>query len=455
MTVVLPVSIDPQPDESVSSMLGRLAAITGLPQRVLYPYPVGRDLSLRQRRLLSSVLGVPVRRLAAHTLGPRLGRLHAPLHRDSRLTSVDFRRSDALICPRCGIGTLWSGLVWISCCPTCRVVLSDAGRTTIQGGDPVHAWDMQHSYVKGLRTRSEAQTVRLHRLRRILRLHVLIDVPPGPAPLRPDLSWQSPSWMARFADQAWPASATVQATRDHIGDVALAHLGALGGDDLTLADARTILHHQLRSTRITENEIPDYLRDGFRAVDGDAAGEDLGHGIARALRREAIHAHAGQRPTVNDLDARYGDLRKRPMVTTYAHHLGHTAPGLRILAGQAHHLTTSGPCDFAYRRSVLTTLHSVPTSWLAHTSMPRTPRNQTLAAAWIWMEVAQGTLQDGPHHAGMRRELRAFNHSLLPEDRLVLIEYGHQLLGAIADDVTHDAPRTARPTRSAASFDVG
>lgn len=188
-------------------------------------------------------------------------------------------------------------------------------------------------------------------------------------------------------------------------------------------------------------------------MDVDAAGEDLGHGIARALRREAIHAATGARPTVAQLDERYGDLRKRPMTATCVQHLGNTSAGLRILAREADRLAHAGIRDYRYRRAVLMTLHSVPISALALTAVPRTPRDQRLAAAWIWLELTQGTLGLSPHHAGMRRELRSFDQALLGEDRLVLIEYGHQLLGAVAADVSRDAQQAV--TRAARHADAG
>lgn len=257
----------------------------------------------------------------------------------------------------------------------------------------------------------------------------------------------------RFAEHAWPASRTVQATRDLIGERTLTHLGETPAPEDDCATARQALHDQLRGSRITEEAIPDYLHRRHRALDVDAAGEDLGHGIARALRREAIHAATGARPTLAQLDERYGDLRKHPMTATYVHHLGNTTAGLRILAREADRLVHAGIRDYHYRRAVLTTLHAVPTSTLAHTAVPRTPRNQRLAAAWIWLELTQGTLGQSPHHAGMRRELRSFDQSLLPEDRLILIEYGHQLLDAVADDVARDAQQTV--ARAARHADAG
>ena len=58
-----------------------------------------------------------------------------------------------------------------------------------------------------------------------------------------------------------------------------------------------------------------------------------------------------------------------------------------------------------------------------------------------------------PHHAGVRRELRSFDQALLLEDRLVLIDYGHQLLGAVAADVARDAQQAV--TREVGYADAG
>lgn len=69
------------------------------------------------------------------------------------------------------------------------------------------------------------------------------------------------------------------------------------------------------------------------------------------------------------------------------------------------------------------------------------------------LELTQGTLGLSPHHAGMRRELRSFDRALLPEDRLILIEYGHQLRGAVSDDVARDAQQML--TRAARHTNVG
>lgn len=444
MTPRLPVSIDPYPDESIASMLRRLSTTTGIPVGTLHPYDVRGRLTDRQVGALAGVLGLPPRRLRTHTLHHRLA-----ARQGRKPASIELRRTDGTICSACGIGSLWSGLVWVSHCPSCHFLLDDG----VSAGRSVHALEMQDAVLRSMQAPAVGFADRGLRLLRLLGLHVHLATTPATTGARPPGSWQAPAWIAGFAEHAWPASRTVQATRDLIGERTLTHLGETQTREDDCAAARQALHDQLRGTRITEEAIPDYLHPWHRALDVDAAGEDLGHGIARALRREAIHAAAGARPTVAQLEERYGDLRKQPMTATYVHHLGNTAAGLRILTREADRLARAGIRDYRYRRAVLTTLHAVPTSTLAPTVVPRTPRNQRLAAAWIWLEITQGTLSLSPHHAGMRRELRAFDQALLPEARLILIEHGHQLLGAVADDVARDAQQTL--TRAARHADAG
>ncbi|MFC7495512.1 MULTISPECIES: hypothetical protein [unclassified Nocardioides] len=446
MTPRLPVSIDPYPDESIASMLRRLSTTTGIPVHNLHPYGVSGRLSDRQMGVLARTLGLPTRRLRTHTLYHRLA-----ARRGRKPANIELRRTDRTICWSCGIGSLWSGLVWVSHCPSCQALLNDG--VTVDSA--VHALEMQDAFLRSMRAPAVGFADRRLRLLRLLRLHVHLATGTGRATTGapPAGSWQAPAWIAGFAEHAWPASRTVQATRDLIGERTLTHLGESPAPEDDCARARQALHDQLRSSRITEAAIPDYLHPRHRALDVDAAGEDLGHAIARALRREAIHAATGARPTVAQLDERYGDLRKQPMTATYVQHLGNTTAGLRVLARETDRLAHAGIRDYRYRRTVLTAPRSVPTSMLAPTAVHRTPRNQRLAAAWIWLELTQGTLGLSPHHAGMRRELRSFDQSLLPEDRLILIEYGHQLLGAVADDVARDAQQTV--ARAARHADAG
>lgn len=444
MTPRLPVSIDPYPDESIASMLGRLSMATGIPVHNLHPYGVSGRLTDRQLGALARTLGLPTRRLRSHSLHHRLAGRHG-----RKPASIELRRAGRTICSGCGIGSLWSGLVWVSHCPSCQSLLD--GGVIVDGA--VHALEMQHAILRSMRAQGFGFADRRLRLLRLLRLHVHLATGRATTGVRPAGSWQAPAWIAGFAEHAWPASRTVQATRDLIGECTLTDLGEAPAREDDCAAARQALHDQLRGYRITEAAIPDYLHPRHRALDVDAAGEDLGHGIARALRREAIHAATGARPTIAQLDERYGDLRKRPMVATYLHHLGTTAAGLRILAREADRLARAGVGDYAHRRAVLTTLHTVPISTLALTAVPRTSRNQRLAAAWIWLELTRGTLGLSPHHAGMRCELRELDRALAPEDRMVLLEYGHQFLGAVAADVAQDAQR--RIIRSQRLSDVG
>ncbi|MGK2879242.1 MAG: hypothetical protein ACSLE6_00100 [Mycobacterium sp.] len=432
MTPRLPVSIDPYPDESIASMLRRLSTTTGIPVHNLHPYGVGGRLTDRQIGAVARTLGLPTRRLRTHTLHYRLA------EGDGRKpASIELRRTDSTICSACGIGNLWSGLVWVSHCPACQSLLNGGG---VDGA--VHALEMQDAFLRSMRAPAVGFADRRLRLLRLLRLHVHLATGSAATTPGPEATWQEPVWIAGFAEHAWPASRTVQATRDLIGERTLTHLGETPAREDDCAAARQALHDQLRGSRITEAAIPDYLHPHSRALDVNAAGEDLGHGIARALRREAIHAATGASPTVAELDERYGDLRKRPMVATYLNHLGTTAAGLRILARHADHLARDGGCDYAFRRAVLATLHSVPISTLALTSVPRTSRNQRLAAAWIWLELTHGTLGLSSHHAGMRREVRELDHVLAPEDRMLLIEHGHHVLGVVVADVADDARRT-------------
>lgn len=444
MTPPLPVSIDPYPDESIASMLRRLSATTGIPVGNLHPYGVSGRLTDRQTGALARTLGLSTRRLRTHTLHHRLAGRHG-----RKPASIELRRTDRTICSACGIGSLWSGLVWVSHCPSCQALLNDG----VTAGRAVHALEMQHALLRSMQAPTVGFADRRLRLLRLLRLHMHLATGPATTGAPPAGFWQAPAWIAGFAEHAWPASRTVQATRDLIGERTLTHLGETPAPEDDCVTTRQALHDLLRGSRITAAAIPDYLHPRHRALDVDTAGESLGHGIARALRREATHAATGTRPTLAQLDERYGDLRKQSMTATYVHHVGNTSAGLRILARETDRLAHADICDYRHRRTVLTTLHSVPTSTLAPTTVPRTPRNQRLAAAWIWLELTQGTLSLSPHHAGMRRDLRSFDQALLGEDRLTLIEYGHQHLGAVADDVARDAQQTL--TRAARHADAG
>lgn len=452
----LPVNVDPRPDESVPSMLQRQARLLGVPVRHVYPHallPLHDRPDARQVRSAAQLLGVPARRLRAHTLAQRLQ------SNFDAITGHDLRNPVGLTCPGCGSATFWARLVLVTTCEICGWLLARDATRALRA--PSQAVEMQHAYLHAVRHPRDAESDRFRRLRRLITLWRCTRWPTRPstpasreAPSARGLGSQSPEWIADVAIRAWPASKTNTATRDLIGSAMLDALGAPAAEKLDVELERQRLHAYLRRSRLTEQGIPDYILSSAPVPLAGCHTEDLGHAIARSLRREAIHVTSGHRPTRTEMDRRYGPNDSRPHITAFLTHLDDTGPGLRVLQHEATHLGDDGLHDYVYRRAVLTSLRSVPVQVLGHTSRPRTPRNQTLAAAWVWLQLTHGTLRLSPHHAGMRRELRDFDHALTPEDRLTLIEYGHEFLGAVEADVALDTRRTARRAQIGAA-DVG
>lgn len=161
MTPPLPVSIDPYPDESIASMLWRLSTTTGVPVHNLHPYGVSGRLTERQIGALARTLGLPPRRLRTHTLHHRFTGRHG-----RKPASIELRRTDSLACSACGIGSLWSGLIWVSHCPSCRTLLDDTGADA-----STHALEMQDALLRAVRAPAVGLADRRLRLLRLLRLH--------------------------------------------------------------------------------------------------------------------------------------------------------------------------------------------------------------------------------------------------------------------------------------------
>jgi len=117
--------------------------------------------------------------------------------------------------------------------------------------------------------------------------------------------------------------------------------------------------------------------------------------------------------------------------------------------------------DFQERRSTLATVHTVPVGVLRRLSQAVRERQVVTgvranplardAAAWLWIELAGGVLHHSPHHGAARRRIAGFDRSLTPEDRLTLLEYGCEVLGAVVDDVArqHTQRRAAHNERDA------
>jgi hypothetical protein len=460
------VAVIPAEDESIPSMIRRLQRelgfglekATGLKSfRKLYDDP---DPAVIQR--LAVLLGVDARTLAEHTLEGRLGDAYGALG------WWDYRQPDRWRCHHCGHQTIWTRLVLVSACPVCGALLSDdeVGRDLA----PEQARHLQAHYLDALtRNRLDADD-RIGRLWRLLCLHLctawpvepdsgLEPMPRGTGPgVQRDLPWRNPDWIARFATIGWPAAETVRTFREHVKRVALraicpdladADLGAdigvgLGGD---LEVERKRLHRQIRHWRLDERHVPDHLLTDGTPFDGCHL-EAIGYAISRALRREVVHANTGHRPTKEELLAGRRPLRQTRELAGINQLLTTTAVGVEILhrcAAQLAEPHIGERIDYCERREILTAARTVPASILRQLSpavrdrpVPARVRANHLArdaAAWIWIELARGVLHHSPHHAAARTRLRNFDRSLTPEDRLVLLEYGYQVLGAVDDDV--------------------
>lgn len=473
------VSVVPWPDESIPSMIWRLQAVTGavvgnpqITNTKLYDGPEPATVELLARRL-----GVEPEVLARHTLKGQLGSA-------SRSLGVrDFRPSGRWACQRCGYQTIWSRLVLVTACPACRLLYGDATALRRPATSArASALELQAHYLNALTHRRLAQDTRIERFWRLVKFHLCTqwwwtDVPaPVPMPVGTglgnprDLRWRDPDWMAQFATVAWPASETLTTFREHIMRVTVAAIledfpesPVVGEDDV--ARERWLLHREIRQTGLREQHVPDHLLGG-RSPLGGCHLEAIGYAMSRALRREVVMAGGGGRWSKDQLIAGRGRLRQTKEIAAINQLVEHRGDGLRILRRLAAGLTqtaTGDHVDYGERRATLAALHTVPATVLVQLSAP--VRNRSMAttvernplardaAAWLWIHLAGGVLHHSPHPAGMRGRLRAFDQALAPEDRLVLLEYGVDVLGAVADDVIR--PHVAARPDAGACADVG
>ena len=417
------VAVEPFPDESIASMLRRLARFLNVPVSTLYRGPTRRITDTAIFEEVAAVLGVPAPQLTEHDLNRR--RLDG-----LPLIGIDYRPSGALTCPACGVETIWNQLVMVSACDSCKLLLTDPSAPTDVPAPP-EALALQRVFLQAL----QAPTPELaERMQHVQRLHRIWRHQPwgtsGTA------RWPTPSWVADFAQQVWPASTSARETEGLIATAMLTHLGGSTSLRPPAQTDRARLHRTLRGLGLAEPNIPAYVDDHTPVLAGSDQTTDLGRAIARALRLEVLHATRSSRPASSEMDRRYGFIRHRPEIATYIRLLTETAAGLEILQHETTVLAEDGVVDYAARRDGLRTLRRVPRSVLTHTHLEASPRNRQLAAAWIWLELTHGTLRESPHHASIRADVRRLEHALRPEDRLTLIEHGHDYLSAVADDIT-------------------
>lgn len=447
MTTRPSVRVEPRPDESVPSMLARLARTLGVSQRSLlgggrsHLYFSNPDWALHDA---AEVLGVSVEVLRRHTLDGRLD----PRRTASLGSSFELRTQRWLTCPACSIGTFWTALALVTACTDCGVLLVPGPRDDQRArprpvAAPTQALAMQQAYLRLLQadgTGPELTGLRA-RFDRVARLRTFWRRAGRDNVAGPTRGRDSPSAVADFAIHAWPASATEQTTIALIAESMRHQLPRPVSDTGALPKARRRLHCLLADSGITHRHVPTYVLPGRRLVHASPFDLDVGLAASRALRREAVRAQCGARPVDYLLDRRGGPLHKRCEALTLDRHLETTAAGLDTLGELAHHLADGGVVDYLERAATLAMLKRVPRAVLARCATPGL--DPELAAAWTRLE-----LTDDPLSAAWRRgELAALDYRLSPEDRLILLEHGRQIMTAVADDIA--AATTGQPLSGA------
>lgn len=457
-----PVAVVPYTDESIASMVWRLERHTAT--RVKSPRGTSRrrmidnpDESLLE--YLSNILGIKAGELARHTLAGRVGRGRR------LIPTVHYRDAGQLRCPRCGIQPMWARLWPVTSCDACDVLLAEEGAVPQQ--PPDEARDLQKRYLENLQRGGHRGDEQVRRFEHLLDFHLCTAWPAGattgsmmPTNARIGSSlgaaWRAPSWIAEFARTAWPASATTTTFQAHIGRVASRCLlteTASGPDDDPAAQ-RDALHRELRDRELDRRHLPVFLLTGHSPFDSCHLAA-IGTAIARSLNREIVRARSDRGDARRELQRKY----RHPLKAEHAainHFLGNEAAGIQVLRDYARMLAASDPAgrvDYQERRAILAARHRVPASvvrrmnpilrdWAARRSSPATDLGRD-AAAWIWIELGAGSLRQSPYSSVGWKHLRTFDKRLTPEDRLILLEYAFDVLGAVADDVVrhHVVPR--------------
>lgn len=470
-----PVAVVPYADESIASMIWRLERQTAT--RVEIPSGTSRrrmidnpDDSLLE--YLSGILGIEAGELARHTLAGRVRDGHR------LVPTVHYRVAGQLRCPQCGIQPMWTRLWPVTSCDACGVLLAEEGAVPRQSPD--EARDLQTRYLENLQRGGPRGDEQVRRFEHLLHFHLCTSWPAGAtsgslmrtnARIGSSLgaAWRAPSWIAEFARTAWPASATIATFQTHIGRVASRCLLAetANSPDGDSAAQRDALHRELRDWALDRRHLPVFLLTGHSPFDSCHLGA-IGTAIARSLNREIVRARSGRdggsRP---EMQRKYRQPLK-PEHAAVNHFLSNEAAGIKILRHYARILAASDPADrvdYQERRAILAARHRVPASVVRRMSPIIRDRAATTssqaadlgrdAAAWIWMELGAGSLRRSPYSAVGWKHLRTFDKQLTPEDRLILLEYANDVLGAVADDVSrHHVAHRAGETGTGLS-DVG
>ncbi len=458
-----PVAVVPWPDESIPSMVWRLQAETGCPAHVtgvksykkLYDDP---DPAVVQR--LAGVLGVDADVLGQHTLQGALGAAY------DALSWRDHRFAQRLRCPGCRVQPVWSRLVFCTTCPTCGLLLTEDGTEHMPATRA--AWELQESYLALARSGSLGSDLRMTLMWRLLSFHLCTGWPTARPSLPPmpvgtglsqprNLTWRDPDWIAQFATIAWPATESTRSFRAHVRDVVVRRLvGATLPEVGPTMDERERLHRDVRAQGLHEHHVPDHLLSDIASPFDGCHLEAIGYAASRAMRREVIYAHTGHRPTKEALIADRGPLRQAREIAAINRLFADDRVGLRILrmlAGRLAAAPTAQRVDYRARRQSLASMRQVPSHVTRRLSRPVRERQiasrvranplERDAAAWLWVEFGGGVLQHSPFSASVRTRLGAFDRLLTPEDRLVLLDYGHELVGVVATDVDLAHPQHA------------
>lgn len=464
MSATFPVRITPLPEESLPSLLRRLSTTTDIPLDELYPHPLHELLVhfgawyVTPHRDAAELLGLSPEETLEHTLVRR------DIFIDNTPEGIIYRDPIPLMCPGCGTTSIWAHLVLVTSCHRCGLLFSDDPDAHV--APTPEAVEMQRAYLATVTGDPASDT---QRIRRLWRLHGLDRCAPWlrstdhpahagstashPVHAAHEAKRRSPSWISEFARRAWPPTETPTTYYAHIVKLVMSNSGHSSAADDEASGGRSELHAELRRLDLTLSTVPEVVMDCYRSGTAQCHAEELGFAISRALKRELECAVPGGESTWWDETWPY-EVWPKIGVAGLVQYLRESADGRRLLLHEAERIAAHGPVDYRARAETLKSLHAVPRGVLIQAglppSTPQRPKSKDItriAAAWIWLELVRGALGDRTHYSALRKDVQRFDAQLAPEARLVLLEYGEQLLTAVETDVGGDHDRTSRLDR--------